>query len=81
MDDAGEAALMSTVTQLKAKNKTVFLITHRPGAIGAADWLLLLKDGELVASGPRDEVIATLQKSQRPARGAEPSSALTPRPA
>lgn len=81
LDDAGEAALMSTVGQLKAKGKTVFLITHRPGAIGAADWLLLLKDGELVASGPRDEVIATLQKAQRPARGAEPSSALTPRPA
>ncbi|MDF2466741.1 MAG: type secretion system ATPase [Ramlibacter sp.] len=81
LDDAGEAALMSTVGQLKAKGKTVFLITHRPGAISAADWLLLLKDGELVASGPRDDVIATLQKAQRPARGAEPSSALTPRPA
>jgi hypothetical protein len=40
----------------------------------------LLKDGELVASGPRDEVIATLHKAQRPAR-VEPSSALTPRPA
>jgi ATP-binding cassette subfamily C exporter for protease/lipase len=81
LDDAGDAALMSTVGQLKANNKTVFLVTHRPGAINAADWLLLLKDGELVASGPRDEVIATLQKAQRPARGAEPSSALTPRPA
>jgi ATP-binding cassette subfamily C exporter for protease/lipase len=72
---------MSTVGELKAKGKTVFLVTHRPGAINAADWLLLLKDGELVASGPRDEVIATLQKAQRPARGPEPSSALTPRPA
>lgn len=81
LDDAGDAALMSTVAQLKAKNKTVFLITHRPGAISAADWLLLLKDGELVASGPRDEVIAKIQHSQRPAREAAPSTALTPRPA
>jgi ATP-binding cassette subfamily C exporter for protease/lipase len=74
LDDAGEAALMNTVAQLKAKGKTVFLITHRPGAIGVADWLLLLKDGELVANGPRDAVIGALQHRQAPpARPAEPA--------
>jgi len=65
LDDAGEAALMNTVKQLKAKGKTVFLITHRPQAIGAADWLLLLTNGELVGNGPRDAVIAALQKRQK----------------
>jgi ATP-binding cassette subfamily C exporter for protease/lipase len=85
LDDAGEAALMSTVVQLKAKGKTVFLITHRPGAIKAADHLLLLNDGELVANGARDEVMAAFAQHQQPApsRPADPptSSSLTPQAA
>jgi ATP-binding cassette subfamily C exporter for protease/lipase len=83
LDDAGEAALMNSVAQLKAKGKTVFLITHRPGALNVADWLLLLKDGELVASGPRDGVLAALQQAQpKPARpGAAAGTSLTPQPA
>jgi ATP-binding cassette, subfamily C, bacterial exporter for protease/lipase len=81
LDDAGDMALMNTVAQLKSKGKTVFLVTHRPGAIVAADWLLLLKDGELIANGPRDAVTASFQKGAKPSRPADPSTALTPRPA
>jgi ATP-binding cassette subfamily C exporter for protease/lipase len=84
LDDAGEAALMNTVAQLKAKAKTVFLITHRPAAVAAADRLLILNNGELVANGPRDQVIAALQQ-QRPqpaAKPAEPPAGpMAPQPA
>ncbi|MDD2811442.1 type I secretion system permease/ATPase [Rhodoferax sp.] len=66
LDDAGEAALFKTIAQLKAKGSTVFLITHRPGAISVADRLLILRDGQVVANGPRDAVIAALQ-TPRPA--------------
>jgi ATP-binding cassette subfamily C exporter for protease/lipase len=84
LDDAGELALMNTVAQLKARGKTVFLVTHRPGAIGAADWLLLLNNGELVASGPRDAVIAAIQNQQKAAQAqqaAPPPPPLEPQPA
>ena len=83
LDDAGEAALMNTVAQLKAKGKTVFLITHRPGAVGAADWLFLMNDGQLVASGPRDAVIALIQQQQKAAQAppAVPDAPLSPMPA
>lgn len=64
LDDAGEAALMRTVAELKAKGKTVFLITHRPGALAAADRLMILQDGQLVANGPRDGVLAALRAQQ-----------------
>ncbi|MDD2811446.1 type I secretion system permease/ATPase [Rhodoferax sp.] len=66
LDDAGEAALFKTIAQLKAKGSTVFLITHRPGAISVADRLLILRDGQVVANGPRDAVIAAMQ-APRPA--------------
>ena len=82
LDDVGEAALARTVRQLKAKGKSVFLITHRPGLIGAADWLLLLNDGRLVASGPRADVAAALGRRPPTAAGAQASaSALARQPA
>lgn len=65
LDDVGEAALMHTLALLKSKGKTVFLITHRAHALAACDWMLLLKDGELVANGPRDAVFASLQSIQQ----------------
>jgi ATP-binding cassette subfamily C exporter for protease/lipase len=66
LDDAGEAALFKTIQQLKAKGRTVFLITHRPAALAVADRILILRDGQVMANGPRDEVLAAL-KAQRPA--------------
>ncbi len=74
LDDAGEAALFQTVAQLKAKGRTVFLITHRPGAIAVADRILILREGQVVANGPRDAVIAALQ----PARPTPPRPAFNP---
>ena len=64
LDDVGEAALNQTVRELKAKGKTVFLITHRPGAINLADRLLLLRDGQVQLQGPRDAVLAHLRAMQ-----------------
>jgi ATP-binding cassette subfamily C exporter for protease/lipase len=81
LDDAGEAALINTVRQLKASGKTVFLITHRASALGSADWLLLLQNGQLVASGPRDAVIAGLQAQQQKPTGPSGTPPVAPQPA
>jgi ATP-binding cassette, subfamily C, bacterial exporter for protease/lipase len=66
LDDAGETALIKTVLQLKAKGKTVFLITHRPSAVAVADRILILQDGRIVADGPRDAVLARLRPQPAP---------------
>jgi ATP-binding cassette subfamily C exporter for protease/lipase len=80
LDDAGETALLQTIAQLKKQGKTIFLITHRPGALAAAEWVMLLRDGELVANGPREQVVAQLVAQKRQAAdGAEGS--LVPQPA
>lgn len=67
LDDAGEAALFKTVQELKTKGTTVFLITHRPGAVAVADRILLLRDGLVQADGPRDAVVAALQAAHQQA--------------
>lgn len=72
LDDAGEAALLRSVQQLKAKGKTVFLITHRPNAIAVADRLMILQEGVIVADGPKEAVLAGL-RSVRPAPVAQPA--------
>lgn len=76
LDDAGEQALMQAIRELKAKGKTIVLITHRPNALGVADRIVLLADGRIQAQGPRDEVLASVLKSQPAGRNSPPQSAL-----
>ena len=75
LDDEGEAALVRAVQSLKAKGKTVVLISHRPNIVSVADRLLILHEGIVQASGPRDGVLAALQKQRDAAKaGTNPSS-------
>ncbi|SDZ01551.1 type I secretion system permease/ATPase [Variovorax sp. YR634] len=70
LDDDGEAALLRAIRELKAKGKTVFLVTHRQGAVAVADRLMVLGDGELTADGPRDAVLASFRRPQPDVRPA-----------
>jgi len=63
LDDAGEAALLQCLRQLAAHGATVFLVTHRPGALALADQVLVLHEGRLRAQGPRDAVLAQLRST------------------
>lgn len=77
LDDAGETALAKTVQDLKAKGRTVILITHRPSAVAAADRIVLLNDGRIQAQGTRDEILESL-RAQSPARPSSPPLAAIP---
>lgn len=68
LDDVGEAALVRTVQDLKARGKTVILITHRTSIINAVDKLLVVREGEMAAYGPRDQVLAHLMQAQQQAQ-------------
>ena len=66
LDDEGEKALLNAMLLLKSKGANVILISHRPGVLSVADRVVILQDGQLVASGPRDGVLQAL-KEQREA--------------
>ena len=71
LDEAGEAALTAAIVALKARGAAVVVITHRTGVLAVADRLLLLRDGQMQACGPRDEVLAALARgATAPARPA-----------
>jgi ATP-binding cassette subfamily C exporter for protease/lipase len=71
LDDEGEAALVRAVQVMKAKGKTVVLISHRPGIVSVADRLLILHQGAVQASGPRDGVLAALQQQREAVQAAQ----------
>lgn len=64
LDEAGEAALVQTLLSLKAQGATIIVITHRTSVLAAVDLLLVLRDGQVQMAGPRDEVLAAMQKAQ-----------------
>jgi ATP-binding cassette subfamily C exporter for protease/lipase len=83
LDEAGDAALNSALRGLKARGATVVVMTHRTSVLGAMDKVLLLVDGAQQAFGPRDDVMAALQKAQtqaqpQPQARTAPASASVP---
>ncbi len=80
LDDQGEAALIETIKDLKARGKTVVLITHRMGTLAAVDKVLVLQEGTVKAFGLRDEILAPIFAARGgqagPAQGAQ--AALPP---
>lgn len=64
LDELGEAALEKALLQLKQKNSTVLIVTHRNSVLSKVDKLLILNNGLLSVYGPRDQVVAHLQQQQ-----------------
>jgi ATP-binding cassette, subfamily C, bacterial exporter for protease/lipase len=80
LDEAGDAALTAAIAQRKAQGTGFVVMTHRTSLLAVADKLLIVRDGNQAAFGPRDEVLAALQKAnqeaQAKARAVVPSGAL-----
>ena len=47
LDDAGEAALLRTVRELRSAGTTVFMIVHQQALLAAADRILFLENGQI----------------------------------
>jgi ATP-binding cassette subfamily C exporter for protease/lipase len=67
LDEAGDAALIATLSQLKTAGTTVIVVTHRLQLLEALDYLLILVDGQIRQFGPRDEVLSAMQPKTAPA--------------
>lgn len=64
LDDVGERALGETLLHLKRQGTTLFVITHRANVLNFVDSLLVLNEGQIVLSGPREQVLAQLKAQQ-----------------
>lgn len=57
LDDVGETALLQAVVQMSARGAAVVLISHRTGVLKVADNVVVMRAGQIVHSGPRDDVL------------------------
>ena len=67
LDEEGDAALSGAIALMKSRGTTFVVMTHRTSVLGVADRMLVLRDGQMQAFGPRDEVLAALQKAAQQA--------------
>jgi len=65
LDEVGEAALVKAVIELRARGKTIILITHRQAALNATTKLLMMRDGQVAAFGPTQKVLEALNEANQ----------------
>jgi ATP-binding cassette subfamily C exporter for protease/lipase len=69
LDEAGDTALAQMIAERKALGTTFVVITHRTSILGVVDKILVLRDGQQQAFGPRDEVLQALAQANQAAAG------------
>jgi ATP-binding cassette subfamily C exporter for protease/lipase len=74
LDAEGEALLLETLAEVKARGGTVLIVAHRTGVLAALDKLMVLRDGRLELYGPRDVVLQRIGGHPHRPREAEPAS-------
>jgi PrtD family type I secretion system ABC transporter len=64
LDEAGEAALIAALRDLRARARTVFVVTHRTNLLAQTDGVMVLGDGGIKAFGSPSELISIPRKPQ-----------------
>ena len=73
LDNEGTQALNKAIRQMKAEQKSVLIMAHRPAAIEACDNILVLDMGARRAFGPREKVLKEVLANYK-----KPSGTPTP---
>jgi ATP-binding cassette, subfamily C, bacterial PrsD len=68
LDAEGEAALARAISIMRARQSIVIVISHRVSALASLDTALVLQQGQMIAFGPRDQVLARLVGAARDPR-------------
>ena len=59
MDNATELRFMQRIGEY-ARDRTLLVVTHKTSMLSLVDRLIVLNDGQLVADGPREEILRLL---------------------
>jgi len=70
LDPEGEAALARAISGVKARGGIVLLVAHRAAVLSTVDLVLLMRAGTAQAFGPRDEILAQLNRANQASRDA-----------
>ena len=56
--------LAQVFNEFKNENRTIIVISHQERVMQLADEIILMKDGQIIASGSKEEMIKTLKSEQ-----------------
>lgn len=65
LDPAGEAALATALIELRRRNATAFIVTHRQSILRETTHLMRLSKGKISIFGPTRQVLETLNNAQK----------------
>ena len=68
LDEQGDAALAQAIAQYAKRGTTFVVMTHRTSVLAVAHKMLVLREGQTQAFGPRDEVLKALNEAATKAR-------------
>lgn len=62
LDGEGELALMRALETMRSKGSTIIVIAHRPSLLKIVDKIVVLNQGQIQFSGPRDEILSKINQ-------------------
>ncbi|KTD64081.1 type I secretion system permease/ATPase [Legionella spiritensis] len=65
LDMEGEQALIAALSALKKRSATVVVVAHRPNILKHVDTIIVLNEGKIQFSGPRDQILSKLRELSR----------------
>jgi ATP-binding cassette subfamily C protein PrsD len=57
LDSEGEAALSTAILSIRKRGGIAVVVAHRPSALAAVDFVLMMAEGRVAAFGPKDDVL------------------------
>lgn len=58
LDLDGETALAGAISGVRQRGGIVIVVAHRPSTLSSVDLVLAMREGQAVAFGPKDQVLA-----------------------
>ncbi|MCB1505310.1 MAG: type I secretion system permease/ATPase [Hyphomicrobiaceae bacterium] len=74
LDQQGDSALTTAITDIRRRRGIVVVIAHRPAALRGLNKLMVVNNGLVQDFGPRDEVLKRLVNAQGPQRQPAPGA-------
>jgi ATP-binding cassette subfamily C exporter for protease/lipase len=72
LDEAGDLALSRALSDLKARGRTVFVVTHRINLLTQMDTIMVLNDGRIQTMGNRSDILKIDPRPRTDPRPVEP---------
>ena len=60
LDEIGEGALVAALAEMRRNGQTVIVVTHRPQLLTITTKMVVMRNGEVGASGPSEEILPRL---------------------